>query len=69
MCDSSTIPHAKLHKCHNVLSFHRVREAVEAKFMAIYHLNGEYNPADIMTKHPADLVTPSAVPLLPGGYS
>jgi len=26
--DSSTIPHAKLHKCHNVLSFHQVREAL-----------------------------------------
>ena len=51
VCDSSTIPHAKLHKRHNALSFHRVREAVAAKFVAIYHLNGEYNPADIMTKH------------------
>ena len=51
VCDSATIPHAKLHKCHNALSFHRVHEAVAAKFVAIYHLNGEYNPADIMTKH------------------
>jgi hypothetical protein len=51
VCDSATVPHAKLHKRHNALSFHRVREAVAAKFVAIFHLNGEHNPADIMTKH------------------
>jgi hypothetical protein len=49
--DSSTIPHAKLHKRHNALSFHRVREAVAAKFVAIHHLEGIYNPADILSKH------------------
>jgi hypothetical protein len=26
--DGATIPHAKLHKCHNAMSFHRVREAM-----------------------------------------
>jgi hypothetical protein len=49
--DSSTFPHAKLHKRHNALSFHRVREAVAAKVISIYHLAGEYNPADILSKH------------------
>ena len=29
--DSSTLPHAKLHKRHNALSFHRVREAIVSK--------------------------------------
>jgi hypothetical protein len=48
---SSTIPHAKLHKHHNALSFHHIHEAVTAKFMLIFHLSGEFNPADIMTKH------------------
>jgi hypothetical protein len=43
--------YAKLHKRHNALSFHRVREAVAAKIVAIYHLAGEYNPADILSKH------------------
>ena len=28
---SSTLPHAKLHKRHNTLSFHRVREAIVSK--------------------------------------
>jgi hypothetical protein len=49
--DSSTIPHAKLHKHHNALSFHCVREAVVAKIVAIYHLPGEFNPANILSKH------------------
>ena len=49
--DSSTILQSKLHKCHNALSFHRVREAVAAGFIGLYHLPGEFNPADIMTKH------------------
>jgi hypothetical protein len=49
--DSSTVPHAKLHKRHNALSFHRVREAVAAKFIVMYHLEGIFNPADILSKH------------------
>jgi hypothetical protein len=40
--DSSTIPHAKLHKRHNALSFHRVHEAVAAKFIGLYHLPGKF---------------------------
>ena len=51
MIDSLTIPHAKLHKRHNALSFHRVREAVASNVISIYHLAGEYNPADILSKH------------------
>ena len=46
--DSSTIPHAKLHKRHNALSFHRVQEAIAAKFIAMHHLDGIFNPADIL---------------------
>ena len=49
--DSSVRPHAKLHKRHNALSFHRVREAIASKFLAIYFLPGELNPADILSKH------------------
>ena len=49
--DSSAHPHAKLHKCHNALSFHRVRKAIASKFLAIYYLPGELNPADILSKH------------------
>jgi hypothetical protein len=51
MVDSASIPHSKLHKRHNALSFHRVREAIAAKYISLYHLSGEFNPADILTKH------------------
>ena len=49
--NSSTKPHAKLHKRHNALSFHRVREAVAAKLVSFIHLPGSSNPADILSKH------------------
>ena len=32
----STLPHSTLTKRHNILAFHRVREAIAAKFMAFY---------------------------------
>jgi hypothetical protein len=49
--DTSSTPHAILHKRHNALSFHYVREAVASKYVTIFHLPGEYNPADILSKH------------------
>jgi hypothetical protein len=49
--DASSTPHAKLHKRHNALSFHCVREAVASKYVTIFHLPGEYNPANILSKH------------------
>ena len=49
--NSATRPHAKLHKRHTALSFHRVREAIAAKLVVFYHLPGESNPADILSKH------------------
>ena len=49
--DSSTLPHAKLHKRHNALSFHRVREAIASKVVQFYHIPGDINPADILSKH------------------
>jgi hypothetical protein len=49
--DCSSTPHAKLNKRHNALSFHRVREAIASKFVSIFHLRGEHNPADLLSKH------------------
>ena len=49
--DSSTHPHSKLHKRHTALSFHCVREAIAAKIVAFYHISGDINPADILSKH------------------
>ena len=49
--DSSSKPHAVLHKRHTALSFHRVREAIASKIIVFYHINGNINPADILSKH------------------
>ena len=49
--DSSTQVHAKLHKRHNILSFHRVREAVASGMLVFYFIPGTINPADILSKH------------------
>ena len=49
--NSSVQPHAKLHKRHNALSFHRVREAIATGRYVFSHIPGENNPADILSKH------------------
>jgi hypothetical protein len=49
--DSSMQLNAKLHKCHTMLSFHRVREAIAAHILGFYFLPGDDNPADILSKH------------------
>ncbi len=49
--NSSVQPHAKVHKRHNALSFHRVREAVVAKYVVFFFIPGEIDPADILSKH------------------
>jgi hypothetical protein len=47
---SSTIPHSCLNKRHNALSYHRVREALAAEILYFLHMDGKYNPSDILTK-------------------
>ena len=42
---------AKLHKRHNALSFHRVRESIAAGICCFIHLPGKYNHADILSTH------------------
>jgi hypothetical protein len=49
--DSSSKPHSKLHKRHTALSFHRVREAIASGIISFLHINGDRNPADILSKH------------------
>ena len=49
--NSSMGIHAKLHKRHTALSFHRVREAVASKCVDFVHIKGTLNPANIMSKH------------------
>ena len=62
---NSTLPHSILNKRHNALSYHRVREAIAAGFLKFYHVRGENNPADILSKHWGFLdVWPLLKPLL-----
>jgi hypothetical protein len=48
---SSTIPHSKLNKRHNALSYHQVREAIVAKIIDLLHIDGKINPANVLSKH------------------
>ena len=48
---SSTLPHSRLSKRHNALSYHRVREAVVARIIRFIHIPGQQNPLDILSKH------------------
>jgi hypothetical protein len=65
MITSSKFPHSRLHKRHNALSYHRVREAVASGMVSIHHIPGGINPADILSKHWAyPKVWPMLRPLL-----
>jgi hypothetical protein len=47
---SSTIPQSNLNKRHNALSYHRVREAISSNILHFLHIEGKYNPSDVLTK-------------------
>ncbi len=48
---SSTLPDSVLKKRHNVLAYHRVREAIAAEILgSFYYISSEDNPADCLTK-------------------
>jgi hypothetical protein len=49
--DSSMGLHARLHKRHTMLSFHRVREAIASGIVGFYFIPGEISPVDILSKH------------------
>ena len=48
---SATLPHSTLSKRHNILSFHRVREAIAAKIIDFHWIQSEYNLSDMLSKH------------------
>ena len=49
--NSASVPHSKLAKRHNALSYHRTREGVAAGIIRFHHIPGSTNPADILSKH------------------
>ena len=51
MRQRATIPHSPLSKRWTALSYHRVCEAIVAKILEFFHIPGEENPADIVSKH------------------
>jgi hypothetical protein len=54
---SSTTPHSMLGKRHNMLSYHRCREAIAAGISKTFHMDGKQNPSDVMTKFLAHAVS------------
>jgi hypothetical protein len=49
--NASIDPNSRQHKRHTSLSFHRVREAIASGMTNFYHVPGNINPADILSKH------------------
>jgi hypothetical protein len=66
--NSSSIPHARLHKRHTALSFHRVREGIAAGIAKFHHVCSADNPADILSQQTlgtqTSLATSSATTVL-----
>ncbi len=51
MVKSCTISQLQLHKRHLMLSCHFVHFAIAASYVVLAHVNGDENPADILSKH------------------
>ena len=47
---SATLLHSTLRKRHNILAFHRLREAIAAKLMAFYWIQSAHNLSDMLSK-------------------
>ena len=56
---SATLPHSTLTRHHNILEFHRVREVIVAKLMALYWIQSAYNLSDMLSKHWTTLFVPN----------
>ena len=48
---SSAIPQSILNKRHNMLSYHRVRDAIAAKILEFHWCSSSQNRSDILSKH------------------
>ena len=51
MQKSSTMPDARLHKRHNILTYHFVRSQIAMGYCSMVHLKSEFNIADIVSKN------------------
>ena len=48
---SSTLPHSKLDKRHNILTYHRVRDATVSNILAYHWIQTGYNHSEMLSKH------------------
>ena len=48
---SATLPHSTLNKRHNILAFHRVREAIAAKIIDFHWIQSKYNLSGMLSNH------------------
>ena len=48
---SATVPHSTLSKRHNILAFHRVREAMASNICDFHWIQSKYNLSDMLSKH------------------
>ena len=53
---SSTKSDGKIAKRWNILSFHRVREAIAHSIIRPFHIDGRNNPAVVLSKHTSSSV-------------
>jgi hypothetical protein len=51
MITSASFPYARLHKRHNILSYHYVRSMIARGFISLHHLRSHNNLADVLSKH------------------
>ena len=51
MVTSSTLAHSTLGKRHNILAYHRVREAIASKILTYHWIRTGYNTSDMFSKH------------------
>ena len=51
MINSSKHGESKLHKRHNILSYHYVKSMISRGFLSLNHLDSKSNIADVVTKH------------------
>ena len=50
MVVNTTLPSSQLKKKHQACNYHRVREAIAARYIAFGHIDMKFNLADICTK-------------------
>ena len=51
MINSATNPDDRLHKRHNILLLHFVRNIIATSYINLQHLKSKFNLADVVSKH------------------